>query len=186
MTTLTTDTLTGTYVPDASHSRVGFVARHAMVTKVRGHFTEYTGSGHFDADNPENSSLELTIQANSIDTGNADRDGHLKSNDFFDMENHKTIEFRSTQVSKVDDDVYRVTGDLTVRGTTKPVSIDFEYTGAAVDPFGNTRIGLEGRTTVNRKDFGLNWNAALDTGGVLVSEKVTLEFDVSAIKSEDA
>ena len=87
---------------------------------------------------------------------------------------------------KVDDDVYRVTGDLTVRGTTKPVSIDFEYTGAAVDPFGNTRIGLEGRTTVNRKDFGLNWNAALDTGGVLVSEKVTLEFDVSAVKSEAA
>jgi polyisoprenoid-binding protein YceI len=184
MTTLTADTLTGTYAPDASHSRIGFVARHAMVTKVRGHFTEYEGSGHFDADAPENSTLELTIQATSIDTGNADRDAHLKSNDFFDMENHPTITFSSTGVEKVEDDVYRVTGDLTVRGTTKPVSIDFEYTGAAVDPFGNTRIGLEGRTTVNRKDFGLNWNAALDTGGVLVSEKVTLEFDVSAVKQE--
>ena len=186
MTTLTADTLTGTYVPDASHSRIGFVARHAMVTKVRGQFTEYTGSGHFDADNPENSTLELTIQADSIDTGNADRDAHLRSNDFFDMENHTTIEFSSTSVEKVQEDVYKVTGDLTVRGTTKPVEIEFEYTGAAVDPFGNTRIGLEGRTTVNRKDFGLNWNAALDTGGVLVSEKVTLEFDVSAIRSEDA
>jgi len=184
MTTLTTDTLTGTYTPDASHSRIGFVARHAMVTKVRGHFTEYDGSGHFDADTPENSTLELTIQATSIDTGNGDRDAHLKSNDFFDMDNHPTITFSSTDVEKVSDDVYRVTGDLTVRGTTKPVSIDFEYTGAAVDPFGNTRIGLEGRTTVNRRDFGLNWNAALDTGGVLVSEKVTLEFDVSAIKQE--
>ena len=186
MTTLTTDTLTGTYVPDASHSRIGFVARHAMVTKVRGQFTEYSGSGHFDAEHPENSSIELTIAADSVDTGNADRDAHLRSNDFFDMENHPTISFRSTDVEAVQEDVYRVTGDLTVRGTTRPVTIDFEYTGAAVDPFGNTRIGLEGSTTVNRKEFGLNWNTALDTGGVLVSEKVTLEFDVSAIRSDDA
>ncbi len=186
MSTLTTQTLTGTYTPDPSHSRIGFVARHAMVTKVRGQFTEYEGSGHFDAEDPTNSSLQLTIQADSIDTGNADRDAHLRSNDFFDMENHSTITFASTSVEKVGDDVYRVTGDLTVRGTTKPVEIDFEYAGAAVDPFGNTRIGLEGRTTVNRKDFGLDWNAPLDTGGVLVSEKVTLEFDVSAIRSEQA
>ena len=186
MTTLTTDTLTGTYTPDAGHSRIGFVARHAMVTKVRGQFTEYTGTGYFDAERPENSTIELTIQADSIDTGNADRDGHLRSNDFFDMDNHKTVTFASTSVEKVQEDVYRVHGDLTVRGTTKPVAIEFEYTGAAVDPFGNTRIGLEGSTTVNRRDFGLNWNAALDTGGVLVSEKVTLEFDVSAIKSEEA
>lgn len=186
MTTLTADTLTGTYTPDPSHSRIGFVARHAMVTKVRGEFTEHSGSGHFDADNPENSSIELTIQADSINTGNADRDGHLKSNDFFDMANHPTIAFTSTSIEKAQEDVYRVTGDLTVRGTTKPVTIDFTYTGAAVDPFGNTRIGLEGSTKVDRRDFGLNWNAALDTGGVLVSETVTLEFDVSAIKSEDA
>ena len=186
MTTLTADTLTGTYVPDASHSRIGFVARHAMVTKVRGQFTEYSGSGHFDAADPTNSSLELTIQADSIDTGNADRDAHLRSNDFFDMENHPTLTFTSTSVEKVQEDVYKVTGDLTVRGVTKPVEIDFEYTGAAVDPFGNTRIGLEGSTTLNRRDFGLNWNAALDTGGVLVSEKVTLELDVSAIRTDEA
>lgn len=186
MTTLTADTLTGTYVPDASHSRIGFVARHAMVTKVRGQFTEYSGSGHFDAEDPTNSTLELTIQADSIDTGNADRDAHLRSNDFFDMETHPTLTFTSTAVEKVQEDVYKVTGDLTVRGVTKPVEVEFEYTGAAVDPFGNTRIGLEGRTTINRRDFGLNWNAALDTGGVLVSEKVTLEFDISAIKSDQA
>ena len=99
------------------------------------------------------------------------------------MENHPTITFASTAIERVDEDVYRVTGDLTVRGTTKSVTMDVEYAGAAVDPFGNTRIGLEGRTTVNRKDFGLNWNAALDTGGVLVSEKVTLEFDISAVKA---
>ena len=186
MTTLTLDSLTGTYTPDPSHSRIGFVARHAMVTKVRGQFTAYSGSGHFDAEQPENSTIELTIQADSIDTGNADRDAHLKSNDFFDMENHPTITFSSTAVERLEEDVYRVTGDLTVRGTTQPVTIDFEYAGAAVDPFGNTRIGLEGSTKVDRKDFGLTWNASLDTGGVLVSEKVTLEFDVSAIKAEDA
>lgn len=185
-TTLATDTLTGTYTPDPAHSRIGFVARHAMVTKVRGQFNEYAGTGHFDAEHPENSSLDLTITADSIDTGNADRDAHLRSNDFLDMENHPTIAFRSTSIEQAQDDVYRVTGDLTVRGTTRPVTIDFAYAGSAVDPFGNTRIGLEGSTKVNRKDFGLNWNAALDTGGVLVSDKVTLEFDVSAIKTEDA
>ena len=185
MTTLTHDTLTGTYTPDPSHSRIGFVARHAMVTKVRGQFTEYSGSGHFDAEDPTNSSFELTIQADSIDTGNEDRDAHLRSNDFFDMASHPALTFTSTEVERVQEDVYRVTGDLTVRGVTKPVSIDVEYTGAAVDPFGNTRIGLEGRTTLNRRDFGLNWHAALDTGGVLVSEKVTLELDVSAIRSEE-
>lgn len=183
MSTLTLDTLTGTYTPDPSHSHIGFVARHAMVTKVRGQFTEYSGSGHFDADNPENSTIELTVDVDSIDTGNADRDGHLRSGDFFNVEIHPTISFRSTDVQALGDDVYRVTGDLTIRETTQPVSIDFTYTGAAVDPYGNTRIGLEGSTKVNRKDFGLNWNTALDSGGVLVSEKVTLEFDVSAIRS---
>ncbi len=177
-------TLTGTYAIDPDHSRIGFVARHAMVTKVRGAFTEYEGSGHFDAEDPTNSSLELTIQADSIDTGNPDRDGHLRSNDFLDMENHPTITFTSTSVERVDEDVYRVTGDLTIRGETKPVSIDFEYSGAAVDPFGNQRIGFEGRTTINRKDWGVSWNAALETGGVLVSDKVDLEFEVSAIRTD--
>ncbi len=176
------DTLTGTYAPDPTHSRVGFVARHAMVTKVRGQFTEYEGSGHFDADDPTNSSLQLVIQAASIDTANADRDAHLRSNDFFDMENHPTLEFRSTNVEKVGDDAFAVTGDLTVKGITRPVTVDFTYTGTAVDPWGQTRIGLEGRSTINRKDFGLTWNTPLDGGGVLVSEKITLEFDVSAVK----
>ncbi len=186
MSTLTIDTLTGTFTPDPTHSRIGFVARHAMVTKVRGHFTDYTGSGYFDPENPENISIELTIQADSIDTGNVDRDAHLKSNDFFDMENHPTLTYRSTSVEKIDEDLYRVTGDLTLRGVTKPITIDFTFVGSSVDPYGNTRIGLEGSTVVHRKEFGLNWNAALDSGGVLVSDKVTLEFDVSAIKSQDA
>jgi polyisoprenoid-binding protein YceI len=179
-------TLTGTYTIDPSHSRIGFVARHAMVTKVRGSFNQFDGTGYFDAANPANSHLTLTIQAASIDTRNADRDGHLKSNDFFDMENYPEITFVSTAVEQVDADNYRVSGDLTIKGVTKPVTVDFEYTGTAVDPFGNTRIGFEGQTTVNRKDWGVNWNAALEAGGVLVSEKVTLEFEVSAIRTPDA
>jgi polyisoprenoid-binding protein YceI len=176
--------LTGDYTLDPAHSSVGFVARHAMVTKVRGSFNEVEGKGHFDADDPSRSHLEVTIKADSIDTRNADRDAHLRSNDFFDMETYPEIRFVSTGVERVDHDTYRVTGDLTVKGVTKPVSVDLEYTGAALDPFGNQRIGLEGQVKVNRKDWGLNWNAALETGGVLVSEKVTLEFDISAIKAE--
>ena len=180
------DTLTARYTLDPSHSRIGFVARHAMVTKVRGQFTDYEGSGYFDAEHPTNSRIELTIDAASIDTNSADRDGHLRSNDFLDMDNHPQITFTSTTIDRVDEDIYRVTGDLTIRGVTQPVTVDFEFTGAAIDPFGNQRIGFEGSTTINRKDWGLNWNATLDTGGVLVSEKVTLEFDVSAIRQGDA
>jgi polyisoprenoid-binding protein YceI len=131
------------------------------------------------------SKVTLTIQAASIDTRNADRDAHLRSNDFFDMDNHPEITFVSTDVTAVDGN-YRVTGDLTIKGVTRPVTVDVEYTGTAVDPFGNTRVGFEGQTTVNRKDWGVNWNAALEAGGVLVSEKVTLEFEISAIRTNDA
>jgi polyisoprenoid-binding protein YceI len=178
-------TVTGSYTIDPTHSRIGFVARHAMVAKVRGSFNEFAGSGYFDADNPAASHAELTITAASIDTRNADRDAHLRSNDFFDMENHPEIRFVSTAVERHDAETYRVTGDLTIKGVTKPVTVDFEYTGTAVDPYGNQRIGFEGATTVNRKDWGVNWNAALEAGGVLVSEKVTLEFEVSAIRAAD-
>ena len=182
-TDTTPTTLTGNYAIDPTHSRIGLVARHAMVTKVRGSFNEFEGSGYFDAENPASSQLQLTIKAASIDTRNADRDGHLKSNDFFDMETYPEITFASTAVEQVDTDSYRVIGDLTIKGVTKSVSVDFEYTGSAVDPFDNQRLGFEGTTTVNRKDWGISWNAALDAGGVLVSEKVTLEFEVSAIRT---
>ena len=182
-TTTVPATLTGTYSIDPTHSRIGFVARHAMVTKVRGSFNEFSGTGYFDAENPAASRLELTIQAASIDTRNADRDGHLRSNEFFDMETHPEIRFVSTAVEQLDREHYRVAGDLTIKGVTKPVSVDFEYTGTAVDPFGNHRVGFEGKTTVNRKDWNVSWNAALETGGVLVGEKVALEFEVSAIRT---
>jgi polyisoprenoid-binding protein YceI len=176
--------LTGTYVFDGAHSRIGFVARHAMVTKVRGAFNEVDGTGFFDAANPSNSKVEVTIEAASIDTRNADRDAHLKGNDFFDMEKYPKIHFVSTSVEQVDSNTFRVTGDLTIKGVTKPITFDLEYTGSAKDPFGNNRIGFEGRVTVNRKDWGVNFNVALEAGGVLVSEKVDLEFELSAIKKE--
>jgi polyisoprenoid-binding protein YceI len=175
--------LTGTYALDPTHTRIGFMVRHAMVTKVRGAFNQVEGSGHFDAERPENSNLTLQIAVDSIDTRNEDRDGHLRSNDFLDIENHPQITFTSTAVSKVDDETFNVTGDLMIKGTTKSVSFDLEVAGPAKDPFGNIRLGLEGTTVINRKDWGVSWNAPLETGGVLVGEKVTLEFEVSAIKS---
>jgi polyisoprenoid-binding protein YceI len=176
------DDISGDYTLDVSHSRLGFVARHAMVTKVRGQFGAFTGTARIDEANPSSSKVDLSIDVTSIETGSADRDGHLKSADFFDAEKYPTITFTSTKVERDGDD-WDITGDLTIKDVTKSVTIEFEQTGSAVDPFGNTRVGFEGDVTVNRKDWGLTWNAALETGGVLVSEKIKLEFDVSAIKN---
>jgi polyisoprenoid-binding protein YceI len=184
-TTITAD-LTGNYAIDPAHSRIGFVARHAMVTKVRGSFNQFEGTGYLDADDPSKSHLELTIKAASIDTRNPDRDAHLRGNDFFSMDEYPDITFRSTSVSRPDGNTFRVTGDLTIKGVTKPVTVDFDYLGSTVDPWGNVRLGLEGRTTINRKDWGVNWNMALEAGGVLVSDKVALEFEVAAVKASQA
>ena len=175
--------LTGEYTLDVAHSRIGFVARHAMVTKVRGSFDEFAGSLHLDAQNPAASAAELTIQVASVDTRNAQRDEHLRTNDFFDAPNFPQITFKSTSVEQVDAENFKVTGDLTIKGVTKSVTVDWEFTGLATDPFGNHRAGFEGKTTLNRTDYGVNFNAALEAGGVLVSDKVTLEFDISAIKN---
>lgn len=174
--------ITGDYTLDPTHTRIGFVARHAMVTKVRGAFKEWEGTAHIDAANPAASSVSLKIRTASIDTGVADRDGHLVSPDFFDAATYPEITFVSTAVSRDGDD-WTITGDLTIKDVTKPVTIAFEESGSAKDPFGNLRLGFEGETTVNRKDWGLTWNAALETGGLLVSEKIKLEFDVSAIRN---
>ena len=174
--------LSGDYTIDPAHSRLGFSARHAMVTTVRGQFQDFAGTAHIDTANPAASSVALTIQTASIDTGVADRDGHLKSGDFFDAEANPEITFVSTKVERDGDD-WTITGDLTIKGVSKPVTIGFESTGSARDPFGNLRVGFEGATSINRKDWGLTWNAALETGGVLVSEKIKLEFDVSAIRN---
>ncbi len=185
MTTATNQltALTGTYTLDPAHSRIGFVARHAMVTKVRGAFNDFEGTAVLDGDNPANSSASVTIQVHSIDTRQAQRDEHLRSNDFLSMDEYPTITFVSTGASQVDDENFELTGDLTVKGVTKSVTIPFEYQGAAQDPFGNSRVGFEGSVAINREDFGVNFNAALETGGVLVSDKITLEFEISAIKT---
>jgi polyisoprenoid-binding protein YceI len=183
--TTTTDfgTLTGTYTIDASHSRFGFVARHAMVTKVRGSFNDFEGTATIDGANPANSSVQVAIKVDSIDTRNAQRDEHLRTNDFLDTASYPEITFASTSISHDGGDDFQVTGDLTIRGVTKSITLPLEYQGSATDPFGNARIGFEGSVVINRKDWGVTWNAALETGGVLVSEKVTLEFEISAIKS---
>jgi polyisoprenoid-binding protein YceI len=174
--------ISGAYTLDATHTRLGFSARHAMVTTVRGAFAGFEGTATVDTANPANSKVELSIDVNTVETGVADRDGHLKSGDFFDAETFPKITFSSSSVER-DGNEWAITGDLTIKDVTKPVTIVFEETGSAQDPFGNLRVGFEGGTTINRKDWGLTWNAALETGGVLVSEKVKLEFDVSAIRT---
>ncbi|MEU9047856.1 MULTISPECIES: YceI family protein [unclassified Kitasatospora] len=180
--TATISELTGDYVLDPAHTRIGFVARHAMVTKVRGAFHRFEGTAHLDGTAPARSTAEVVIKAESIDTGVEQRDQHLRTNDFLDAPNFPDITFRSTSVEPRSDTEYRVTGDLTIKDTTRPVTIDFEYTGNVVDPSGDLRVGLEGAVTISRKEFGVTWNAALEGGGVLVGDKIVLEFDISAIK----
>ena len=175
--------LTGTYTLDPAHTRIGFMARHAMVTKVRGAFNEFEGTATLDGANPANSSAQVTISTASIDTRNAQRDGHLRSNDFLAMDEYPQITFVSTGARQVGDSTFELTGDLTIKGVTNPITIPLSFEGAAKDPFGNLRVGFEGAVTINRKDYGITWNAALETGGVLVSDKVTLEFEISAVKN---
>ena len=171
----------GTWVIDPTHTRLGFVARHAMVTKVRGQFEGFAGTLVIDAANPSASTATVTVQLASVDTGTPDRDAHLRSADFFDVENNKEMTFASTGV-KQDGDEFVMLGDLTIKGVTRPVELELEPTGVATDPFGNVRAGFEGGTEISRKDFGLTWNVALEAGGVLVSDKIKIQLDVSAIK----
>lgn len=171
----------GSYTIDTAHSQVGFTARHAMVTKVRGAFDEFDGNATVGADLAD-STVNVSIKAASVNTRNEQRDAHLVSGDFLDVEAFPTLTFTSTKVEQADDGL-KITGDLTIKDVTRPITIPFSYEGAATDPFGNERVGFEGSVVVNRKDFGLTWNAALEAGGVLVSDKVTLEFEISAIKN---
>jgi polyisoprenoid-binding protein YceI len=182
-TTTDFSTLTGTYTLDVAHSRLGFVARHAMVTKVRGAFNAFEGNAVIDGTDPSKSSVAITIQVASVDTRNDQRDGHLRTNDFLDVEKFPTITFTSTSITHDGGNDFQVTGDLTIKDVTKSVTIPLEFQGAAKDPFGNDRIGFEGSTQIVRSEYGVNFNAALETGGVLVSDKITLEFELSAIKN---
>jgi polyisoprenoid-binding protein YceI len=174
--------LTGSYALDPAHTRIGFVARHAMVTKVRGAFNDVAGTATIDGANPGASSATVTIQVASIDTRNEQRDQHLRTNDFFDAPTYPEITFTSTAIRHLGGNDFEVTGDLTIKDVTKQVTVPLEFQGAATDPFGNHRIGFEGSLAVNRKDWGVNFNAPLEAGGVLVSEQITLEFEISAVK----
>ncbi|MBO1268486.1 YceI family protein [Arthrobacter cavernae] len=185
MTELMSD-YSGEWRFDPTHTRIGFSTRHAMVTKVRGAFNDFDGAINADAEHPDKSSVRLTIKVASIDTRNADRDQHLRTNDFFDAPNFPEITFISNRVDQVDQGHFIVNGDVTIRGVTKEIAVPMDFIGVERDPMGNLRAGFEGSRRIDRQDFGLKWNTALDSGGVLVSDKITLEFEVSAIKVEDS
>ena len=167
---------------DPSHSAIAFAIRHMVVSKTRGRFTKWSGELQFDADQPRASSVQVTIDPASIDTADAQRDAHLRSADFLDVEKFPTASFRSTKVEEVESGVYRVIGDLTVHGVTKPVVLEVTYEGTGKDPWGGERAGFSGSTSIDRKDFGLRWNQALETGGVLVGDKVELMLEIEAVK----
>jgi len=173
---------TGTWAIDPSHSTIGFSVRHAMVAKVRGRFTEFEGSFTLDGANPGASTAAFVAQTASITTENADRDAHLKSGDFLNVEANPTLAFTSTAVKQAGDTSFTVTGDLTINGVTKAVDVVFELLGTSQDPWGGTRIGFEGETKISRKEFGLTWNVALETGGVLVGDDIKINLDVEAVK----
>src|SRR5689334_667540 len=167
---------------DPSHSAIHFSVRHMVVSKTRGRFTKWNGQIAFDPDDAGASKVEVTIDPASIDTADAQRDAHLKSADFFDVEKYPQATFRSTRVEDLGGDQYRITGELTVRGVTRPVAFDALFEGAGKDPWGGERAGFSASLSIDRRDFGLQWNKALETGGVLVGDKVELTLEVEAVK----
>ena len=167
------------WIVDGTHSHVGFSVRHMMVTTVRGQFTKYTGTLNLDPANFAASTIEGEIDVASVDTANADRDNHLRANDFFDAPNHPKITFKSTKIEAKGDE-FVVTGDLTIRGVTKPVDFEVEFFGTSKNPYGQTVAGFSAKSTINRKDFGVSFHSVLETGGVAVSDKVKLELDIQA------
>ncbi|MER7762151.1 YceI family protein [Streptomyces sp. NPDC097619] len=174
--------LTGRYTVDPAHSSIGFTVRHAMVTNVRGSFGDFEGVLELDGTDPTRSTAVIDVRTASVDTGIGDRDAHLRGGDFFDAETFPLMSFRSREARQLGGSTFRITGDLTIKDVTRPLSIDLELNGSATDVYGNERVGFEGSTEILRSEWGLTWNAAIETGGVMVSDKVKLTFDVSAIK----
>ncbi len=167
---------------DTVHSSVGFTVRHLVISKVRGRFARWSGSLVLDDARPENSRVEARIEAASIDTHEPQRDAHLRSSDFFDTDKHPAIEFRSSRIEQAGEQRYQVAGDLTIAGVTRPVRLEVEALGRAKDPWGGERAGFSARTTIDRRDFGLIWNQALEAGGVVVGEKVEIGIEIEAVK----
>ncbi len=172
----------GSWSVDPTHSRIGFIARHLMVTKVRGSFAEYTADVLI-AENPLESTLTAVVQMASVETGNADRDGHLRTNDFFAVDEFPTMTLVSTGIDQTDDDEFVLHADLTIKGITKSVDFDLEFEGVSGDPWGGTRAGITAATTIDRTEFGVEFNAALETGGVMLGEKVKIELDIQLVQS---
>ncbi len=174
---------------DATHSQVEFSVKHMMFTTVRGRFGTLEGTINLDADAPESSSVEVSIDAASLDTRVADRDAHLRSPEFFDVDNHPTMEFRSGRVegsASAPGDTLKVVGDLTIRGVTREVVLDARFEGTGVDPWGGTRAGFSAETSIDRRDFGLTWNQALETGGVLVGHEIKIDLQVQAVQVQES
>ncbi len=171
----------GTYTLDPAHTRIGFVARHLMVTKVRGYFADFTGSITV-GDTPRDSSAEATLQTISIDTGVNDRDTHLRSGDFLEAQKYPEISFRNARVTGQDGAAFTVVGELTIKDVTREVQLAVELDGVAKDPWGNEKLAVTASTEIDREDFGMTWNVALETGGVLVSKKVRIEIEAQAVR----
>jgi polyisoprenoid-binding protein YceI len=174
---------TKTWNLDAAHSSINFVIRHMVVSKVRGSFTKFTGNVRLDEADLTQSSVEVRIDASSVDTGAAERDAHLRSPDFFDVERFPELRFESKRIAKVGENICRVLGELTIRDVSREVELDTEYAGRGTDPWGNQRVAFSGRATIDRKDFGLGWNQALEAGGVLVGDSVEIELDMQVVKA---
>nr|BFD80699.1 YceI family protein [Streptomyces sp. Xyl84] len=175
--------LTGRWTIDRPHSRIGFSVRHAMVTTVRGAFTDYDSTLYFDGARPSESRADLLIRVASVDTGVEQRDAHIIGPDFFDARRYPEMVFRSTSTLHEGGETFRMTGDLTIRDVTRPIDLQLDYLGSVLDPFGYERAGFDGTTTIDRTEWGLVYNQRLKTGGTMVSEKVRLQFDISAIRS---
>ena len=174
------------WVIDGSHSTVNFSVRHMMLSTARGQFEKFTGTVHFDEAHPANSTVDVTIDAASINTKDEKRDGHLKSPDFFDVATFPGLAFKSKSVKVIDDNSAKLTGDLTIKGVTKEVTLDVEYHGQQKSPWGTTSAGFSATTKINREDWGLTYNAVLETGGVLVGKDVKIELDIELAKQPEA
>jgi polyisoprenoid-binding protein YceI len=175
-----------TFQIDPTHTRIGFAVKHMMISTVRGHFGEFTGQVQVEDGNPTAAVAEAAIKTASIHTGTTDRDNHLRSADFFHAEEHPELTFKSSSFEKIGDDTYRVRGDLTIRGTTRPIELEADVSGPVTDPWGNERVAVEARGRIKRSDFGLNWNAALEAGGVMVSDEVRLEIETELVAAKEA
>lgn len=167
---------------DTGHSHIQFSARHMMISKVRGEFRQFDGTVNLDESNPANTTVDITVDATSINTREDDRDTHLKSTDFLNVETYPSLTFKSTSVEVTGEDSAKLHGDLTIRDVTRPVTFDVEYSGKSKSPWGTENYGFEAHTKINRKEWGLVWNVALETGGVLVGEEITIDIELELVK----